>query len=33
MGYSRPADGGAVDSDAMVDRMLKSVGQGKTATN
>ena len=30
MGYSRPADG-SVDSDAMVDRMLKSVGQGKTA--
>lgn len=30
MGYSHVADG-AVDSDAMVDRMLKSVGQGKTA--
>jgi len=30
MGYSRPADA-SVDSDAMVDRMLKSVGQGKTA--
>jgi hypothetical protein len=32
MGYSRPADS-SVDSDVMVDRMLKSVGQEKTATH